>query len=410
MADRSVDFLLVGGGVASAKCASELRRRGAEGSILLVGREPEPPYDRPPLSKDYLRGDSQRADAYVHDPAWYPDNDVELLTGKSVMSLDSEARTAKLQGGEEVAFDKALLATGAMVNLLRVDGAQLEGIHYLRAFGNSDSIRVDVAGAEHVVLVGGSYIGAEVAASLVELGKRCTIVMMEDVLLSGGFGAEVGGYFQELVESKGIEIVAGETLAAFEGDERVGKVLTDGGREIPCDAVVVGAGVRPDTMLAGRAGLDVDDGIVCDSGLETSASGVFAAGDCCCYNSELHGRRVRVEHWDVAFQQGRHAARGMLGEKEPYAVVPYFFSDLSDWAAIEYVGLGGSWDELIWRGNRDRGEFSAWYLDSDRVVGVISVGRSEDLAEARRLIASRASIGTGRELITDLGADLGAIG
>ncbi len=176
---------------------------------MLVGREGEPPYDRPPLSKDYLRGESERADAYVKEPSWYEQNGVDLRTGSSVMSLDAEGRVAKLQGGEEVAFGRALLATGAMVNLLRVDGAQLEGIHYLRAFGNADSIRDDVAGAERVVLVGGSYIGAEVAASLTEMGKRCTIVEIEPVILSRSFGADVGRYFHELLESKGIEI-AGE--------------------------------------------------------------------------------------------------------------------------------------------------------------------------------------------------------
>ena len=171
MADRHVDHLLVGAGVASAYCAAELRKRGAEGSILIVGREPEPPYDRPPLSKEYLRGEAGREDAYVHDRDWYADNDIELATSRSVISLDAEARTAKIQGGEEVAFDKALIATGAMVNLLRVDGVQLEGIHYLRAFGNSDSIREDVADAGHVVCVGGGYIGAEVAASLIGNGQ-----------------------------------------------------------------------------------------------------------------------------------------------------------------------------------------------------------------------------------------------
>lgn len=410
MADREVDFLLVGGGVASANCAAELRRRGAEGSILLVGREPEPPYDRPPLSKEYLRGDAGRADAHVHESAWYADNDVELLSGRSVMSLDPEARVAKIQGGEEVGFGSALLATGAMVNLLRLDGAQLEGIHYLRAFGNADSIRDDLADAAHVVMVGGSYIGAEVAASLVERGKRCTIVMTEDVLLSTGFGAEVGRHFHALLESKGIEIAGGEPVASFAGDDRVECVVTEGGREIECDGVVIGAGVRPDTMLAGRAGLEVDDGIVCDARLETSVEGIFAAGDCCRYDSELHGRPVRVEHWDVALQQGRHAARGMLGEEEPYRVVPYFFSDLSDWAAIEYVGLGGDWDELIWRGDRDAGEFSAWYLRGDRVVGALSLGRAEDLAEARRLVeAGRVLTEADREAVADPATELDRI-
>jgi 3-phenylpropionate/trans-cinnamate dioxygenase ferredoxin reductase subunit len=407
MADRKVDFLLIGG-FAAAHCAAELRRRGAEGSILLAGREPEPPYERPPLSKEYLRGDAARADAYVHTPGWYEEKEVELLSGRSVLSLDAAARTAKIQGGEEVAFDRALLATGAMVNILRVDGAQLEGIHYLRAFGNADSIRDDVAGAEHVVLIGGSYIAAEVAASLVEMGKRCSMVMMEEVALSGGFGDDAGRWFHELLAAKGVELHGGETLAAFEGDERVERVLTESGLDIACDAVVVGAGVRPDTMLAGRAGLEVGDGIVCDAGLETSVEGIFAAGDCSSFESEIHGRRVRIEHWDVAMQQGRHAARGMLGDKRPYRVVPYFFSDLSDWAAIEYVGGAADWDEDVWRGDRGAGRFSVWYLREGRVVGALSVGRPEDLIEARRMV-EEGTVVADRAALTDSETDLAGI-
>ena len=410
MADREVDFLLVGGGVASAHCAAELRRRGADGSILLVGREPEPPYDRPPLSKEYLRGEAAREEALVHPRDWYGENDVELLTRTSVTALDPEARTAKIQGGEEVRFGKALLATGAMVNILRVDGAQLEGIHYLRAFGSSDAIRDDVAAAEHVVCVGGSYIGAEVAASLTAIGKRCTIVEIEPVVLARSFGEEVGERLQRLLADHDVDIVTGETVAAFEGDERVETVLTESGRAIDCDAVVVGAGVRPDTMLAARAGLVVGDGIVCDSCLETSVPGIFAAGDCCSYDSELHGRRVRFEHWDVALHQGRHAARGMLGDKAPYRVVPYFFSDLSVWASIEYLGGAADWDEVIWRGDPDGGGYSAWYLSSGRLVGALSVGRSEDLLAARRLIDSGEPVGANRGAIADPDADLDALG
>lgn len=369
--------------MASAQCAAALRRGDADASILLAGREPDPPYDRPPLSKGYLRAEDSREDAYVHAPEWYGDNDVELLSGRSVMSLDLEERTAKLQGGEVVGFGKALLGTGAMVNIIRVDGAQLEGIHYLRAFGNSDSIREDTESAEHVVLIGGSYIGCEVAASLIELGKRCTIVMQEQVTLSRGFGEDVGRHFHELLEARGVEIFGGEDLAAFGGEERVSAVRTASGDEIPCDAVVVGAGVRPDLMLAQRAGIEVDDGILCDSGLETSAEGIFAAGDCCSYESEIHGRRLRIEHTDVAFHQGRHAAQGMLGDKQPYRVVPYFFSDLSDWAGLEYIGPAASWDSEIWRGDRDGGEFTVFYLEEGRLAAALTVGRSEDLQPAR---------------------------
>ncbi|HET6570130.1 MAG TPA: FAD-dependent oxidoreductase [Solirubrobacterales bacterium] len=410
MAGREVDFLLVGGGMASAHCAAELRKRGAEGSILLAGREPEPPYERPPLSKEYLRGEAERADAYVNPPDWYEENGVELLTATNVMALDPAARTAKLQGGEEVSFGRALLATGAMVNILRVEGAENEGIHYLRAFGNSEAIRADAEAAEHVVLVGGSYIASEVAASLTAKGVRCTMAMIEDVALSRTFGDDAGRWFQERLEEHGVEVLGGEQLEAFEGDGRVKAVVTKSGRSIECDAVIVGAGVRPDAMLAQRAGLEVEDGIVCDAKLATSAEGVYAAGDCCSYDSVVHGRRIRVEHWDVAMQQGMHAAGNMLGEDRDYDVVPYFFSDLADWASLEYVGPAQEWDEEIWRGERDAGEFSVWYLKDGRVAGALSVGRSEDLAEARRLLADRVDVSTARETIADTNSDLSSLG
>ena len=409
MADREVDFLLIGGGLASANCAAELRKRGAEGSILLVGREPEPPYERPPLSKEYLRGEASREDAYVNSTGWYEENEVELRTGANVMSLDAVARTVRLQGGEEVAFGKALLGTGAMVNILRVEGAENEGIHYLRAYGNSDAIRTDAEAAGRVVLIGGSYIGCEVAASLTAKGVDCTIVTMEDVALSRTFGEDAGRWFHELLESKGVTIHGGEELEAFEGDGRVKAVLAKSGLAVECGAVVVGAGVRPDAMLAQRAGLEVDDGIVCDSKLQSSVEGIYAAGDCCSYDSVVHGRRLRVEHWDVAMQQGMHAARNMLGEERDYDVVPYFFSDLADWAGLEYVGPAYEWDEEVWRGDRDSGQFSVWYLKDGRVAGALSVERSEDLAEARRLLADRVDVSAAKAQIADPDSDLSAV-
>jgi 3-phenylpropionate/trans-cinnamate dioxygenase ferredoxin reductase component len=409
VADRSTDFLLIGGGMASAHCAAELRRRGADGSVLLVGREPEPPYERPPISKEYMRGEAERADAYVNPLSWYEENEVELLSGTNVMSLDPEARTATLQGGEEVAFDKALIATGAIVNILRVEGAENEGIHYLRAFGNADAIRADAEVADHVVLIGGNYIGTEVAASLTAKGTRCTIVAMEDVALSRTFGDDAGRWFQEQLESRGVTFHGGEELEAFEGDGRVGAVVTKSGLGIECDAVVVGAGVKADAMLAQRAGLEVDDGIVCDSKLRTSVEGIYAAGDCCSYDSVVHGRRLRVEHWDVAMQQGMHAAGNMLGEDRDYDVVPYFFSDLADWASLEYVGPAQDWDEEVWRGNRDEGEFSVWYLKDGRVAGALSVERSEDLAEARRMLADGVDVSGAREAIADPSSELSSL-
>lgn len=404
---QRVEYLLIGG-FAAGYAAAELRKRGADGDILLVGREPEPPYERPPLSKEYLRGEQGREDAYVNPVSWYEENGVELRSGTNVMSLDTESRTAKLQGGDEVGFEKALIATGANVNILRVEGAGQEGIHYLRAFGNSDGIRKAAEGAERVVLIGGSYIGCEVAASLTAKGVQCAIVMMEEVALSRTFGEEPGRWFHELLASKGVEIHGGETLQAFEGDGDVKGVVTESGKVVEGDVVVIGAGVNPDVMLAERAGLEVENGIVCDETLRSSVEGIFAAGDVCSYESRVHGRRLRIEHWDVAMQQGMHAARSMLGEGQPYEVVPYFFSDLADWAGLEYVGPASDWDEVIWRGDRDAGEFTVFYLKDGRVAGALTVERSEELAHARTLLAEGVDVGgeEAKALLGDPDSDL----
>ncbi|MGH2957555.1 MAG: NAD(P)/FAD-dependent oxidoreductase [Solirubrobacterales bacterium] len=412
MTPATAEYLLIGGGMASAHCAAELRKRDADGQIVVVGREPEPPYERPPLSKEYMRAEAKREDAYVNSPSWYEENGVELRSGTNVMSLDAESRTAKLQGGEEVSFEKALIATGANVNILRVDGANLDGIHYLRTFGNSDHIREAAEGADRVVLVGGSYIGCEVAASLKSKGTDCAIVMMEDVVLSRNFGEDAGRWFQEILESKGIEIHGGETLAAFEGDDHATAVVTESGKTVEGDMVVVGAGVKPDVMLAERAGLEIDDemgGIRCDESLQTSVEGIYAAGDVCSYQSKIHGRRLRVEHWDVAMQQGLHAGRVMSGDVVPYEVVPYFFSDLADWASLEYVGPAADWDEEIWRGDRDSGEFAVFYLKDGKIAGCLSVERSEDLQVARELLEKGVDVSGKKDELGDAGSDLGQL-
>lgn len=388
MADRSVEFLVVGGGLAGASCAVKLREEGAEGSILLVGREPDPPYHRPPLSKEYLRGEESRDDTLVKPARWWEENAVEVLTRTSAMQLDPAERVVRLSDKQEVGFERALIATGANVRRLRADGAELEGIHYLRAHGNADAIRSDAQDAERVVLIGGSYIGTEVAASLTAMGRRCTILMQEEVTLERAFGREVGGFFQGVLEEHGVEVVGSDELERFEGSAgRVGAVVTKGGRELPGDCVVVGAGVMPDVMLARGAGLELGErgGVACDSRLETSAPGVFVAGDMAEYESVVHGgRRLRIEHWDVAQKQGETAALNMLGRDAPHEEIPYFFSDLADWSSMEYVGPGSG--QPVIRGSLDDGEFTAFYVDGGRVTAALTVGRSGDLEHARRLI------------------------
>jgi 3-phenylpropionate/trans-cinnamate dioxygenase ferredoxin reductase subunit len=411
MANREVDYLLIGGGLASANCARWLREEGAEGTVLLVGREPDPPYNRPECSKGYLRGEETREEPLFRPNEWWAEQDVELLTRASVTGLDLDARTAKLSTKEEVSFGKALIATGANVRRLNVPGCELEQIHYLRTLSNADAIREGVADAGHVVLIGGSYIGCEVAASLTAIGKRCTIVMQERATLERGFGERVGRHIQSLLEGVGVSVHGEDELERFEGDGRVGKVITRGGLELQADAVVIGAGVTPDTQLAQRAGLALGErgGISCSSRLETSTPGVFAAGDVCEYDSLLHGGPLRIEHWDVAFNHGKTAALNMLGRDVPHTEVPYFYSVLANLGELEYVGPASSWDEEIVRGSIEEGEFTNWYLQDGRLVAALTFGRSDDLDHARRLLAQKPMLdAAARAALGDLDADLSA--
>jgi 3-phenylpropionate/trans-cinnamate dioxygenase ferredoxin reductase subunit len=395
MPDRTVDFLLIGGGLAAGNCARWLREEGGEGSILLVGREPDPPYNRPDCSKGYLRGELQREETFFRPNTFWGEHDIELLKRTSVTALDAQARTVKLSSKEEVGFGKALIATGANVRRLNVEGCDLEQIYYLRTLGNSDAIREGTADVDKVVLIGGSYIGCEVAASLTKLGKKCEIVMQEEVVLERGFGQAAGRFFQALLEEHGVVIHPQDELERFEGDGRVQRVITRGGRELDAEAVVVGAGVLPDVMLASKAGLQIGEkgGVHCSSRLESTVPGIFAAGDICEYDSPVHGGQpVRIEHWDVAFSQGKTAALNMLGQDVPHEVVPYFYSDLADWGGLEYVGPAYGWDEEIMRGTGEDGTFTIFYLQNGEVKAALAVGRSDDLDPARRLIKSTGSL------------------
>ena len=412
MADRHVEFALVGGGLASGNCARWLRESGADGEILLIGREPDAPYNRPPCSKEYLQGKEDRDDVLFRPGEWYEEQHVELLTRTSVTKFDPSEKTLTLANKQTISFDRALLATGANVRRLSVPGCELEGIHYLRTLGNSDTIRNDAAG-KRVVMIGGSYIASEVAASLTVLGSSCTMVMLEAHPLSRTFGEAAGRFFRDRLEEHGITIHADDELDHFTGHEgRVTHVVTKRGSEIEADAVVVGVGVMPDVMLARGAGLGLGErgGVLVDSRLQTPVPGIFAAGDIAEYESVVHGgRRIRVEHWDVAFNHGKTAALNMLGKDQPHDVVPYFFSDLADWASLEYVGPATDWDQEIVRGSFDSGEFSVWYITGGRVAGALSVGRSDDLEHARRLIASGTDLGDRMGTLGDPSSDLASL-
>jgi 3-phenylpropionate/trans-cinnamate dioxygenase ferredoxin reductase subunit len=392
VAERRVDFLIIGGGVAGWSCARALREAGKEGSILLVSRDPDPPYDRTACSKGYLRGTQSREDVLLAPDGWWEENAIDLLTRTSVLKLATDRKRAALSSKDVVDFDKALIATGAQIRRLRVDGVQLAGIHYLRALGNADNIRRDVEDAEDVVLVGGSYIGTEVAASLMAMGKRCHLVMQESVVLERTFGREVGGHIQGMLEERGLVIHPEDELKGFEGEERVAYVCTERGARLPAQVVVIGAGVSPDVQLARSAGLELGEsgGVRTDARFETSAADVFAAGDVCEFASERHpAGRLRVEHWEVATAQGRQAAAAMRGDELPAEEIPYFFSDLGDWLSYEYIGPARRWDRTVVRGSMDGDGFSVWYLDREHVAGVLAVDRSEDLQRGRELFGQR---------------------
>jgi 3-phenylpropionate/trans-cinnamate dioxygenase ferredoxin reductase subunit len=412
MADRHVAYVLIGGGLAAGNCARWLRESGADGEILLIGRESDLPYNRPDCSKGYLQGSTSREDTLFRPEDWYGEQRVEALTRVSVKGLDLSERSVELTDGQEVSFDKALIATGSGVRRLSVPGAELEGIHYLRTLGNSDTIRDDASG-KRVVLIGGSYIATEVAASLIERGSSCSLVMLESVALSRHFGEQAGRFFEGRLKEHGIEIHGDDELERFEGaDGRVTRVVTKSGRTLDADAVVIGVGAVPDVRLARTAGLEIGDGggVLVDARLQTAVPGVFAAGDIAEYESVVHGgRRLRVEHWDVAFNQGKTAALNMLDRDQPHDVVPYFFSDLSDWASLEYIGPAYEWEQEVVRGSIDDGEFTIFYLHDGRVAGAMAVGRSDDLEQARRLLIDGTDVSDRVGDLQDVSSDLGSV-
>ena len=386
MADRHVDHLLIGGGIASATCAQTLRAEGATGSVLLVGRELDPPYHRPPITKGYLAGSEGKDHALIDVPG-----DVEVLTRTSVMALDPAARTATLSTKEVVGYRTALVATGAMVRRLAIDGAQLDGIHYLRALGNADALRRDAEGAERVVCVGGSYIGCESAATLAAQGKRVTVLMQEEEPMERAFGLAAGAWVRSVLEGHGVTVRGSVEVERFEGSgERVERVVLAGGETLEADVVIGGVGALPDVMLARKSGLELgpQGGVLADARLRAAGfDDLYVAGDMAEYDSVVHGRRVRIEHEEVAAAHGRTVARNMLGADAPHAEVPYFFSDLAAWASLEYVGPAHGWDDEQVDGDPASGAFAITYRRDGRVVACLSVNGHGDLAAAREQIA-----------------------
>jgi 3-phenylpropionate/trans-cinnamate dioxygenase ferredoxin reductase subunit len=384
-------FVIVGASLAGAKAAEELRSQGFDGRVLLLGAEVERPYERPPLTKDYLRGESERGKAYVHAADFYADNEIELETATTVTAIDPADSRVTLDDGRVLDFDRLLLTTGAEPRRISVDGATLDGVYYLRTLADCDALRERLDAGGHVVVVGAGWIGSEFAASARQRGLDVTIVDPVALPNERIFGPEIGSFYRDVHAEHGVELVLGDGVEAFAGDHAVTQVRTSGGREIDCDFVVVGIGVTPRLELARRAGLDVDDGILVDEKLRTSAPNVFAAGDVAGVLHPFYRERVRVEHWSNALNQGPAAARAMLGKPTSYDRIPYFFSDQYD-VGMEYSGYAPKWDEVVFRGDRDGGEFIAFWLKDQRVVAGMNVNVGEVNEHVQTLIRSRQPI------------------
>jgi 3-phenylpropionate/trans-cinnamate dioxygenase ferredoxin reductase subunit len=384
-------FVIVGASLAGAKAAETLREEGFDGRVVLIGAEEQRPYERPPLSKEYLRGEAGREKLWVHDDAsFYDEHEIELRLGTTVTELDVGAREVALGDGERMPFDGLLLTTGATPRLLDVPGADLDGVHYLRSVESSDAIRERLDRGGKVVVVGAGWIGSEAAASARQRGLEVTVVEPASVPLERVLGPEMGAVYRDVHADQGVELLLGTGVDALEGAGAVERVRTSDGRTIDCDFVIVGIGVLPETGLAERAGLAVDDGIVVDGALRTSVPGVFAAGDVARHEHPLYGA-LRVEHWSNALHQGPAAARSMLGRDEPYDRIPYFFSDQYD-VGMEYSGIIIGSARLVVRGDTAAREFVALWLQGERLVAGMNVNVWDVQDRIRELIATGTSV------------------
>jgi 3-phenylpropionate/trans-cinnamate dioxygenase ferredoxin reductase subunit len=366
-------FVIVGASLAGVRAAETLREEGFRGRVVLVGDEAELPYDRPPLSKAALKGEEDYESTRHHDEQWYADRQIDLRLGTRATGIDRAAHTVSLDSGDPLRYDKLLLATGSQPRLLRVPGAYLTGVHYLRTLSDSRRLHDLFVSQPRVVVVGAGWIGLETAAAARLAGCAVTVVEPQQTALAGPLGPEVGRVYADLHAAHGVEMRFGDGVAEIRGEAKVSGVLTSGGTELPADCVVVGVGAAPDLALATAAGLEVDDGVVCDERLCTSDPDVFAAGDIASWFNPLLGYRLRVEHWANAHDGGAVVARAMLGQPVVYDVLPFFWSDQFE-TGMEYAGHVNpdrGYDQVVLRGDVDGHEFMAfWLADGFLVAGM----------------------------------------
>jgi 3-phenylpropionate/trans-cinnamate dioxygenase ferredoxin reductase component len=409
MTSSNQTYVIVGASLAGAKAAETLREEGFEGRLVLVGAEDERPYERPPLSKEYLRGEVGRDKVYVHEDAFYAAHDIELRLGRVAESLDTSSGELLLDDGERLRYDRLLLATGAQPRRLSIPGGELDGVLYLRSVQESDSLRERLDRGGRMVVVGAGWIGAEVAASARQRGLEVTVLDPLTVPLERVLGSELGAIYRDIHTDHGTRMLMETGVEAIEGDKAVERVRTSDGRALECDFVVVGVGVQPRIRLAERAGLAVDNGVLVDERLQTSVPGVFAAGDVANAHHPFYGERIRVEHWANALNQGPAAARNMLDRAAAYDRLPYFFSDQYE-VGMEYTGFARAWDRVIFRGDPATREFVAFWLVEDRVVAGMNVNVWDVTDPIKRLILERVAVDDRRLADPDVPLDEPAAG
>ena len=383
-------IVVVGGGQAGGQAVDSLRREGFDGEIILVTAESQPPYQRPPLSKDYLAGRADRDRVLLRPEAFYAENSIELLTGARVASIDPGAHRVALETGRTLAYDRLLLATGSRIRRLDgMPGADLEGVLYLRTIEDSDRIRAAMEKADRVVVIGGGYIGLEVASVAIEAGRSVTVVEAQPRLLSRVATSALATFYADLHRARGVDLRLGASIARFRGEGgAVRSVELSDGSEVPADLVVVGIGIEPVTGLARDAGIDCDNGVAVDSGCRTSAPDVFAAGDCTSHPNAFFGRRVRLESVPNAMEQGRVAAAAMLGEDRAYESEPWFWSDQHG-VRLQMAGRAEGADQTVTRGEFGGDSFITFHLRDGVLIGADAVNGVREFIFCRRLIAAR---------------------
>jgi 3-phenylpropionate/trans-cinnamate dioxygenase ferredoxin reductase subunit len=388
-------IVIVGASLAGAKAAETVRMEGFDGRVLMVGEEPVRPYERPPLSKAYLRGEVGFDVAAVHDADFYQTHDIELRTSTTVTLVDPKSSEVELASGGRLPYDRLLIATGAAPRRLSVPGSDLPGVLYLRSVADSDAIREAIVRSGPIVVIGAGWIGAEVAACARQLGADVTMVDLVSVPLERVLGPQVGGVFRDLHADHGVRLCLGVGIDSIRGTNGVEEVRLTDGTVIPAGAVVVGVGVSPRTDLAEAAGLEIDNGIATDEHLATSAPGIYAAGDVANVWYPAYGRRIRLEHWSAALNQGPAAGMNMLGKPTPYTKTPYFFSDQYDFG-MEYRGWAPDFDQVIFRGDPGRREFLAFWMRGGKVAAAMNANIWDQGDQIDALVRSAQPVDAGR--------------